>query len=69
MGQMCGFYVHLEGVHPGGGARHFEVHVTQEVFESLDVAEDGVLAIFAGDQAHGDSGHWCFDRDAGVHQT
>ena len=69
IGQLGGLNVHLEGVHPLGGARHFEVHIAKEVLDTLDVAQDGVFAVVAGDQAHGDTGHRRLDWDTGVHQS
>ena len=44
-------------VDPVDGACHFEVHVAKVVFHALDITEDGVLAVLAGDQPHGDTGY------------
>ena len=56
-------------VMPCFGSGHFEVHVTQVVFETLDVGQDcitGVIVFF--DQSHGNTGDRGFDRHAGIHQ-
>ena len=62
------FDVHLEGVYALGGSGDFEIHVAQEIFDTLNIAKDGVLTIGIGNQAHGYSGHRRLHRDAGVHQ-
>ncbi len=63
--------VHLQGRHAVRCARHLEVHVTQRVFDALNVGEHRVLArglAIAGDEAHGHTRHRGLDRHARVHQ-
>ena len=67
-GKALDLAVHLEGVDAGGGAGDLEVHVAQEVFHSLDVAEDGVFAVGVGNEAHGDTGDGSGNGDTGVHE-
>ena len=68
LGKPSNFDVHLKGVDPVGGTRHLEIHVAQEVFHSLDVAEDGIPAVFPGDQAHGDAGDGFLQGNSRIHQ-
>ena len=60
--------VHLEGGDALGGAGDLEVHVAHEVFLAGDVGEDGVLAVVAHDQAHGDAGDGGGEGHARVHE-
>jgi hypothetical protein len=68
-GQELGLDVHLEGVDTFGCSGDFKVHVAQEVFQSLNVAQDGILAVGSGNQTHCDTGHWGFDWNDGVNQA
>ncbi len=52
---------------PFGGAGDLEVHVAEEVLETLDVGEDHGLALLL-DQAHGDTGDGALDGHAAVHK-
>src|SRR5207248_9755163 len=45
-------HVHLHGGDTLPGASHLEVHVTQGIFDALDIAQHRDLPV-AGDQAHG----------------
>ena len=54
-------------VTPCSGARDLEVHITQVIFQALDIREDGVCAGLVGDESHGDSGDRGLDRHARVH--
>ena len=38
--------VHLEGGDTFGGTSALEVHITEVVFETLDIGEDGVMVGF-----------------------
>ena len=50
-------------------ACNLEVHIAQSIFHALDVAEHLVFsALHILNQPHGNSGHRCRNRDAGVHQ-
>ena len=67
--QAVDLHIHLKGVDAPFRSRHFEVHVAQEVFYSLDVAQDGVLVAAAvSDEPHGNAGHRRHQRHSGIHQ-
>ena len=66
-GEAGGLVVHLKGRDTTLGARHFEVHVAQEVLEALDVGEHHRLALFL-DKAHGNARHGALDGHAAVHE-
>ena len=62
-----GLVVHLHGCDALGGARHLEVHVAEEVLETLDVGEDDGLALLL-DEAHGNARDRALDGHAGIHE-
>ena len=62
-----GLVVHLHGGDALGGARHLEVHIAEEVLETLDVGEDDGLALLL-DEAHGNAGDRALDGHAGIHE-
>ena len=59
--------VHLQGGDAFAGSGDLEVHVAVVVFRSGNVGQDGVVIAFL-DQAHGDTGDRCLQRNARVHQ-
>ena len=63
-----GLVVHLHGGDALGGARHLEVHVAEEVLETLDVGEDDGLALLLN-EAHGNAGDGALQRHAGIHES
>ena len=61
--------IHLDGGDAVTGAGHLEVHVAQEVFETLDVGEHGdVAGVHVLDEAHGHARHHLLDGHARVHK-
>ena len=62
-----GLVVHLHGGDALGGTRHLEVHVAEEVLETLDVGENDGLAVLL-DEAHGDTGNRALQGHATVHE-
>jgi len=59
--------VHLQGCDALAGAGDFEVHVAQVVLQTLDISQNGMLAILH-DQPHGDAGDRTFQRHTGVQE-
>src|SRR5690606_38548217 len=59
--------VHLQRGYALGSTGDLEVHVTEVVFVTEDVGQDGELLTFL-DQAHGDTGHRSLHRHTSVHQ-
>ena len=60
-------HVHLQGGDALFAARHFEIHVTEEVLDALDVGEDPhFFTLF--DQTHGGSAHRGLQGHTGIHQ-
>ena len=65
------FDVHLDRGHAFARASHLEVHVAERVFDALNVAQDGVLALGGavfGDEAHRHAAHRRLERHARVEQ-
>ena len=70
------FDIHLEGGDALLGASALEVHITEVVFETLDIGENGVMVVLfvgaagriIGDQAHRDARDDAFKRNASGHQ-
>ena len=61
--------IHLDGGDALFGAGDLEVHVAQEVFEALDIGEDGdAVAVGVFNEAHGATRDGCLDGDARIHQ-
>ena len=66
-GQALGLVVHLQGRDALLGTAHLEVHVAEEVLDTLDVGEDDDVIAFL-DKTHSDTGDRGLDRHAGVHE-
>ena len=66
-GQALGLVVHLKCGDAFLGARDLEVHVAQEVFQTLDVGKNDDVVAFLN-KAHGDAGNGSLDRHARVHE-
>ena len=61
--------IHLNGGDTLLGTCHLEVHVAEEIFQTLDIGQNQVIVVgLAGHQTAGDSGHHILDRHAGGHQ-
>ena len=61
--------IHLQCCDAVCCACNLEVHIAQRIFHALDIAEHLVFsALHVLDQPHGNSGHRCCNRDAGIHQ-
>ena len=60
-------HVHLQGRDAIFCSSHLEVHITEEVLDSLDVSEDANLSIFL-DQAHGGSADWSLQWNTCIHE-
>jgi hypothetical protein len=52
-----------KAVMPSVGTRYFKVHVAEVVFVAQDVGQHGKFRAFQN-QAHGNTGHVCFERHA-----
>ena len=66
------FDVHLEGGNAVGGSRDLEVHVTQCIFDALDVTQYRPLTAaltFSSDQSHSHASDRCMNGYAGIHQS
>src|SRR5690606_30445449 len=59
--------VHLQCGHTTGGTGYFKVHVTEVVFVTEDVGQNGKAVIFFH-QTHCDTGNRRFQRYTGIHQ-
>ena len=59
--------IHLDGGNALFGARHFEIHIAEEIFDALDIGK-GDMAVAFHHQAAGNAGHRRFDGHAGIHQ-
>ena len=70
-GETFYFDIHLECCDAGVGSCDFEIHVSGEIFDSLDVGEDRVAfrnVAFTGEETHGDTCDRFFDFNSGVHE-
>ena len=68
-GQAVDLDVHLDGGDSVVGSRHLKVHVSEEVFQSLDISEHQIVVIgVSGHQAAGDSCHRFLNRHARSHK-
>ena len=61
------FEIHLDSGDALVGTGYLEVHIAEEVLETLDI-DHGHPALTLGDQAAGDTGDRRLDRHTGVHQ-
>ena len=62
--------IHLQSGDTVHGTGNLEVHVAQEVFQTLDVGQHGQFAAFlVRNQTHRDARNGSMDRNAGVHQA
>ena len=73
LGKAVNLDVHLNGSNAFGGSRHLKVHVSQEVFHSLNIGKDCHLAasvfLYPFNQSHGDTCYRRGNRNARVHQS
>lgn len=61
--------IHLQCCDPVLGPSHFEVHISEEIFLSLDISEDLVISgLFIEDHSHRHSGYDVPDGDSGIHE-
>src|SRR6267143_2279754 len=60
--------VHLQSGDAAARTGDLEVHVAIVVFGTGNVRQDGVLVVFANDEAHGNAGTGRLERHAGVHE-
>ncbi len=62
--------IHLDGGDALNRTGDLEVHIAQEVFQTLNIGQHGHIAAFRIlDQAHGHTSNGSLDRNAGVHQA
>ena len=59
--------IHLNGGNAFCGTGNLKVHVSGEVFHSLNISKNGKL-ITEGHKAHGDTGNRCLDLNTSIHQ-
>ena len=57
-GQAVDLDIHLDGGDTLLGTSHLEVHVAEEIFQTLDIGQNNVIVVgLAGHQTAGDTGH------------
>ena len=62
--------IHLDSGDALNRTGDLEVHIAQEVFQTLNISQHGHIAAFRIlDQAHSHTGNGSLDRNAGVHQA
>ena len=63
------FNIHLNGRDSLMGSANLKVHVSEEVFQSLDIRQNKVIIVcLSGHQSAGNSGHHALDGHACRHQ-
>ena len=71
-GKSVNLYIHLECSYAVRCTCYLEVHVTKEVFHSLDIGKDsksaGSVLIESLDETHSDTADRLLDRNTGIHQ-
>ena len=66
-GKTGGLVVHLHRRDAPGCTGYLEVHITEEVFKTLNVRQDNRLAILLN-KTHGNTGDRAYQRHTGIHK-